>query len=69
MITINDVANAAGVSISTVSRVINQSNTVSVATKNKVMEAIRELGYSPGPALKKENRKSNKLIGVLFPDI
>ena len=69
MVTINDVANAAGVSISTVSRVINQSNTVSVSTKNKVMEVIRELGYSPGPTLKRENRKSNKLIGVLFPDI
>ena len=69
MVTINDVASAAGVSISTVSRVINQSNTVSVATRNRVMEIIRELGYSPGPTIKKENRKSNKLIGVLFPDI
>ncbi|RKW52121.1 MAG: LacI family transcriptional regulator, partial [Lachnospiraceae bacterium] len=57
MVTINDVANTAGVSISTVSRVINQSNTVSVSTKNKVMEVIRELGYSPGPTLKRENRK------------
>ena len=69
MVTINNVASAAGVSISTVSRVINQSNTVSVATRNRVMEVIRELGYSTAPTIKKENRKSNKLIGVLFPDI
>ena len=56
MVTINDVASAAGVSISTVSRVINQSNTVSVATRNRVMEVIRELSYSPVPTIKK--RKS-----------
>ena len=69
MVTINEVAKAAGVSISTISRVINQSNSVSLATKNKVMEAIRELGYTPNISAKKYNKKSNKLIGVLFPDI
>ena len=69
MVTINEVAKAAGVSISTISRVINQSNSVSLATKTKVMEAIRELGYTPNISAKKDNKKSNKLIGVLFPDI
>ena len=69
MVTINEVAKAAGVSISTISRVINQSNSVSLATKNKVMEAIRELGYTPNISAKKDNKKTNKLIGVLFPDI
>lgn len=69
MVTINEVAKAAGVSISTISRVINQSNSVSLATKTKVMEAIRELGYNPNISAKKDNKKSNKLIGVLFPDI
>ncbi|MBF1010962.1 MAG: LacI family DNA-binding transcriptional regulator, partial [Lachnoanaerobaculum sp.] len=54
MVTINEVAKAAGVSISTISRVINQSNSVSLATKNKVMEAIRELGYTPNISAKKD---------------
>ena len=70
MITINQVAEAAGVSISTVSRVMNQSSSVSVSTRKRVMEAIRELGYVPNvSAAKAAARKSNKLIGVLFPDI
>ncbi len=70
MITINQVAEAAGVSISTVSRVMNQSSSVSVSTRKRVLEAIRELGYVPNvSAAKAAARKSNKLIGVLFPDI
>jgi len=69
MVNINDVAKAAGVSISTISRVINQSSSVSPATRNKVMKVIAELGYSPTASEKKDRKKSNKLIGVLFPDI
>lgn len=53
MVNINDVAKAAGVSISTVSRVINQSSSVSPATVNKVMKVIAELGYSPTTSEKK----------------
>ena len=63
MVTINEVAKAAGVSISTISRVINQSNSVSLATKNKVMEAIRELGYTPNISAKKDNKKILIQIG------
>lgn len=69
MITINQVAEAAGVSISTVSRVMNQSHSVSDSTRRRVLEAIRELGYVPNVAAAKAAHKSNKLIGVLFPDI
>ncbi|WP_130838294.1 LacI family DNA-binding transcriptional regulator [Lachnoclostridium sp. Marseille-P6806] len=69
MVTINEVAEAAGVSISTVSRVMNQSGIVSAETCRRVMEAVRELGYIPNISAKKAAHKSNKLIGVLFPDI
>lgn len=45
-ITIQDVANVAGVSIGTVSRVLNDRNWVSPATREKVMEAVRKTGFT-----------------------
>ncbi len=69
MITIHEVAKAANVSISTVSRVMNQSDSVSEETRKKVLKEIRELGYLPNASAKKAARKSVKLIGALFPDI
>lgn len=46
-VTIKDVAKAAGVSVATVSRVLNNSATVSAAATEQVNQAIKELGYSP----------------------
>ena len=45
--TIYDIASDAGVSIATVSRVLNNSNNVSEATKKKVLDAIKNTGYTP----------------------
>lgn len=45
-ITIQDVADVAGVSIGTVSRVLNDRNWVSPATREKVMEAVRKTGFT-----------------------
>ena len=69
MSTINEVADAAGVSISTVSRVMNHSSNVAEETRRRVMEAVRELEYVPNVSAGKVSHKSKKLIGVLFPDI
>ena len=49
MITIRDVVKRAGVSVATVSRVINNTGRVSLRTREKVLRAMRELGYSPRP--------------------
>lgn len=49
-VTINDVAARAGVSIKTVSRVINNEPSVRPATRKKVMEAVAELNYQPNLA-------------------
>ncbi len=46
-VTIKDVAKAAGVSVATVSRVLNNSATVSAAATEQVNDAIEKLGYSP----------------------
>jgi len=50
-VTIDDVAKAAGVSIRTVSRVLNDSPKVGGETRDAVQAIIKELGYSPAPAL------------------
>ena len=46
-VTVRDVAKAAGVSASTVSRTITNQATISEATKKKVRKAMMELGYVP----------------------
>ena len=47
MATIKDVAKKAGVSISTVSLVLNGSNAIKYETRRKVLEAVSELDYRP----------------------
>ncbi|WP_314588857.1 LacI family DNA-binding transcriptional regulator [Paenibacillus terrigena] len=64
-----DVAKKAGVSPATVSRVLNQTSTVSGKTKKKVMTAIDELGYHPNAAAKNLRSQKTKMIGVIVPDI
>ncbi|GAB4316391.1 LacI family DNA-binding transcriptional regulator [Pseudothermotoga elfii] len=68
MITIKDVAKYAGVSIATVSRVINGNNRVSEEVRKKVLKAIRELGYKPKPHYSL-NGELLRTIGVLLPDL
>ncbi len=48
--TIKDVAKRAGVSIATVSRVINGTGYASEVTRERVMEAVRALGFNPSQA-------------------
>ncbi|GAB6086515.1 LacI family DNA-binding transcriptional regulator [Alkaliphilus crotonatoxidans] len=66
---IKDVARKAGVSISTVSRVINESKIVKPETHEKVMKAIEELGYKPNAIARSLKIKNTKTIGILIPDI
>ncbi|WP_066069110.1 LacI family DNA-binding transcriptional regulator [Neobacillus soli] len=59
MATIKDIAQNAGVSIATVSRVLNYDTTLSVSdeTKKRIFEAAEELSYKKKPARKQESRK------------
>lgn len=67
-ITIYEVAKAAGVSLATVSRVINNKSNVTPDTKKKVEETIARLGYKPNALAQglATNRTTN--IGIIIPD-
>lgn len=67
--TIKDVAKKAGVSISTVSRVVNSSKPVSEEVKKRVLEAIEELGYKPNEIARTLVTKKSYLIGVIVTDL
>lgn len=66
---ITDVAKASGVSIATVSHVINQTRYVSPETTQKVQAAIEALGYSPDITARNFKKGRKGLIGVLVPDL
>lgn len=68
-VTIKDVAKKANVSISTVSRVINDSKPVSDDIKIRVVKVIEELGYKPNPVARSLVTKKSRLLGVIIPDI
>jgi LacI family transcriptional regulator len=65
--TIYDVADRAGVAISTVSRVLNNSRDVSDATRDTVMQAIRELKFRPNRTAKNLAQRSTPTIAVAVP--
>ena len=69
--TIRDVAEIAGVSTATVSRVMAPENSISVAekTRNRVMEAANELGFRMNFAARSLKRKATMAIGVVFPEL
>lgn len=64
-----DVAAKAGVSRSTVSRVLTNSGRVDPETKQKVLAAMKELNYQPSQVARNLRRKETNLIAVLIPCI
>lgn len=68
MTKLTDVAKYAGVSPTTVSRVLNNRGYISEKTKNKVHEAIEALNYHPNSIARSLGGKSTGLIGLIFYD-
>lgn len=66
-ITITDVAKDCGVSIATVSNVINNNQNVSSATAARVMDSVRKLGYVSNKVSKYQRYESKKLIAYIVP--
>lgn len=67
--TIQDVAKAAGVSVSTVSRVLNEKGDVASETQERVASVIEELGYTSNLAARSMRSRRKNLIGLVVPDI
>jgi len=68
-VTIQDVAKAAGVSISTVSRVLNDKDDVAPETWEKVQRVIEELGYTSSLAARGMRSRRMNVIGLIMPDV
>jgi len=68
-VTIQDVAKAAGVSISTISRVLNEKGDVSTETYEKVQQVITELGYTSSLAARGMRSHRTNVIGLVMPDV
>ncbi len=67
-VTIRDVAKAAKVSPSTVSRVISDSPQISEATKKKVYKTMKELNYEPNIIARSLANNSTKILGLILPN-
>lgn len=68
-IKLTDVAQKAGVSPTTVSRVINHYSSLSQKTIDKVEAAMRELNYQPNSLARSLQGKNTQLIGLIFPSV
>ncbi|MDH4618785.1 catabolite control protein A [Brevibacillus sp. AY1] len=68
-VTIYDVAREAGVSMATVSRVVNGNPNVKPMTRKKVLGAIERLGYRPNAVARGLASKKTTTVGVIIPDI
>ncbi|MFY0545852.1 LacI family DNA-binding transcriptional regulator [Brevibacillus sp. H7] len=69
MSTIRDVAKLAGVSVATVSRVLNKNGYVNKETEQKVTRAIEQLGYQPNAVARGLAGKRTGTIALILPDI
>ena len=68
-VTISDVAELAGVSYQTVSRVINNNPNVSAVTRQRVQEIVTKTGYRPSHIARSLVTARTATIGLVVPDI
>ncbi|RME99784.1 MAG: LacI family transcriptional regulator [Chloroflexi bacterium] len=68
MVTMRDVAEKAGVSVTSVSHVINQTRPVSEELRQRIQATMEELGYQPNALARSLRRKQTHSIGVIVPD-
>src|SRR5215217_2078964 len=68
-VTLHDVAREAGVAVSTVSRALTQPDRISPATRARVQEVARRLGYRPNRIARAVVSGRTQMLAVLVPDI
>lgn len=69
IVSIREVASAAAVSVTTVSRVLNQTGPVRARTRERVLATVAKLGYTPHAAARSLITRQTRTIGVVLPDI
>ncbi len=69
MITIKDIARECGVSVATVSNVLNGKGKAGEATTRRVLEAVREYGYKPNQVARGLRNNNTGLIGIIAEEI
>ncbi len=65
MATIKDVAELAGVTVTTVSRMLNNRVRISDKTRDKINQAMKELDYQPNELARSLSKKSSQMIGLI----
>ena len=68
-ITVYDIADEAGVSVSTVSRVLNNSAPVKEKTRARVIKVMDKYNFQPNALARSLSKKRTKTIGFILPDI
>jgi len=68
-VTISHIAKVAGVSKTTVSRVLNENGYVKEETKEKILKVIKDLNYTPSAIARSLSTNKTNTIGVIVPDI
>lgn len=68
-VTVYDIAKEAGVSVATVSRVLNDSAPVRAKTKEKVVAVMEKHNFQPNALARSLSKKKTKTIGFILPDI
>ena len=68
-VSIKTVSEKLGVSVATVSRVINGTGSVSPEMRERVLRAVQELGYVPNAMARGLRTNSLPLVGIIVPDI
>ena len=69
MATLKDVARESGLTVSTVSRILNNRGYISDNARQKVADAMEELNYRPNEVARSLHRKSTNMIGLIVPHI
>ena len=68
-ITLEEIAHMAGVSIATVSRVINQNGRFSKETEKRVNDIIAKYNYRPNQMARGLRKNRGKVVGIIVPDV
>lgn len=69
MATLKDVAKASGLTVGTVSRVLNNRGYISDKTRDKVYQVMKDLNYQPNETARALSKQKSNTIGIILPNV